>query len=210
MTEAASAQPNYSILLPEGFVELPGGEPTEAKLRTLAGAVATRFGLPADTEIDQGLAATAAMLMTVGASSAAGGAHYTAAAVYRSKRQPERPVMVLVNCFFMDSAHSSPHIAVEGLEKYFGSRPDTTAERLRLPAGEAVVTRTATTDQVQVKDSSVEITSHSITAWLPNPTGAGILGVGVTSNNTEDWDDIVDLAQGIFQTVEWEQEELVH
>ncbi|KEI43348.1 hypothetical protein [Saccharopolyspora rectivirgula] len=210
MTEPASAQPNYSILLPEGFVELPGGEPTEAKLRTLAGAVATRFGLPADTEIDQGLAATAAMLMTVGASSAAGGAHYTAAAVYRSKRQPERPVMVLVNCFFMASQHSAPHIAVEGLEQYFGSRPDTTAERLRLPAGEAVVARTATTNLLQVKDSSVEITSHSITAWLPNPTGTGVLGVAVTSNNTEDWDDIVDLAQGIFQTVEWEQEELVH
>ncbi|SDP81157.1 hypothetical protein SAMN04487905_109187 [Actinopolyspora xinjiangensis] len=201
--DTAQRAPRYSLVLPEGFIELPGGEPTEEKLRALASAVAVRFGLPEDTEIDQGLAGTAAMLMTLGASAEAGGAHYNAAAVFRSARDERRPLMVVVSCFVFDSRRTTRHTAVAALEQYYGNQPGTEVEVVELPAGESVVTRTATPSTIEVGEEAVEVTNHAVTAWIPGPAVSEILGVSVTSNNTEDWADIVDLAQGVFETVEW-------
>ncbi|MBK0866439.1 MAG: hypothetical protein IJH84_16415 [Saccharopolyspora sp.] len=202
-TASTPALPSYSLLLPEGFIELPGGEPTDAKLHALASTIAFRFGLPADTEVDQSLAGTAAMLMTLGASAEAGGAHYSAAAVFRSAQQSDRPLMVVVSCFIVMSEHASPRTAVAGLEEYYNNEPGTDVEQVRLPAGDAVVTKTASNSTIEANDQVVEISSHAITAWVPNPAGPGILNVSITSNNPEDWTDIVDLAHGIFETVEW-------
>lgn len=196
--------PEYSLVLPEGFLELPAGEPTEAKLHALVSAIAFRFGLPADTEIDQSLAGVAAMLMTLGASAEAGGAHYTAAAVFRSAQQADRPLMVVVSCFLLASEHVSPRTAVAGLEEYHNNEPGTELEPVQLPAGEAVVTRTASTNTLEAGDETIALTTHVITAWIPNPSGQGILSVAITSNNTEDWTDIADLAYGLFETIEWE------
>ncbi|GAB3556510.1 hypothetical protein J2S53_002971 [Actinopolyspora lacussalsi] len=202
-TDTAQEVPRYSLVLPEGFIELPEGEPTEEKLHALASAVAVRFGLPEDTEIDQGLAGVAAMLMTLGASAEAGGAHYNAAAVFRSAQEAQRPLMVVVSCFVFGSERTTRHTAVAALEQYYGNQSGTEVEVVELPAGESVVTRSATPSTVEVGEEAVELTNHAITAWIPSPSVSDILGVSVTSNNTEDWTDIVDLAQGIFETVEW-------
>ncbi|SFT62567.1 hypothetical protein SAMN04487904_104413 [Actinopolyspora lacussalsi subsp. righensis] len=202
-TDTAQEVPRYSLVLPEGFIELPEGEPTEEKLHALASAVAVRFGLPEDTEIDQGLAGVAAMLMTLGASAEAGGAHYNAAAVFRSAQEAQRPLMVVVSCFVFGSERTTRHTAVAALEQYYGNQSGTEVEVVELPAGESVVTRSATPSTVEVGEEAIELTNHAITAWIPSPSVSDILGVSVTSNNTEDWTDIVDLAQGIFETVEW-------
>lgn len=202
-TDTAQEVPRYSLVFPEGFIELPEGEPTEEKLHALASAVAVRFGLPEDTEIDQGLAGVAAMLMTLGASAEAGGAHYNAAAVFRSAQEAQRPLMVVVSCFVFGSERTTRHTAVAALEQYYGNQSGTEVEVVELPAGESVVTRSATPSTVEVGEEAVELTNHAITAWIPSPSVSDILGVSVTSNNTEDWADIVDLAQGIFETVEW-------
>lgn len=203
MTTASPELPRYSLFLPDGFIQLPAGEPTDAKLNALASAVISQFGLPAGTEVDQSLAGTAAMLMALGASAEAGGAHYVATAIFRSARQPERPLMVVVSCFLLGSEHASPRTALAGLEECYTNEPGSEVEQVHLPAGGAVVTRTASTSTLEVEDRTIEITNRAITAWIPNPSGAGILNVSVTSNNAEDWADIVDLAQGIFETVEW-------
>ncbi|SDJ86241.1 hypothetical protein SAMN04487820_102416 [Actinopolyspora mzabensis] len=202
-TDTAQEVPRYSLVLPEGFIELPDGEPTEEKLHALASAVAVRFGLPEDTEIDQGLAGVAAMLMTLGASAEAGGAHYNAAAVFRSAQEAQRPLMVVVSCFVFGSERTTRHTAVAALEQYYGNQSGTEVEVVELPAGESVVTRAATPSTVEVGEEAVELTNHAITAWIPSPAVSDILGVSVTSNNTEDWTDIADLARGIFETVEW-------
>ncbi|QGK71597.1 hypothetical protein GIY23_20585 [Allosaccharopolyspora coralli] len=204
MTTSRTQQlPNYSLTLPDGFIELPRGEPTDEKLRTLAMAIASRFGLPADTEVDQSLAGVAAMLMTLGASTEAGGAHYTAAAVFRSAKQADRPLMVVVSCFLLPSEHPSARVAADGLEKYHRNQSGTEVEQVPLPAGQTVVTRTASTSTLTANDQTIDVISHAITAWIPNPSGNGLLGVSVTSNNTEDWEDICDMASGLFETVEW-------
>ncbi|WP_438387943.1 hypothetical protein [Actinopolyspora saharensis] len=203
MNDTTPEPPRYSLVLPEGFIELPTGEPTEEKLRTLASAVITRFGLPADTEMDQSLAATATMLMTLGASAEAGGAHYTASAVFRSAQQAQRPLMVMVTCFLVGSEHGSRRTAIAALEQYYNNEPGTEVELVELPSGEAVVTRTASTNEFEVGEETVGVTNHAITAWIPTPSATELLSVSVTSNNTEDWDDIVDLAHGIFETIEW-------
>lgn len=204
MTTASTAEtPRYSLFLPEGFIELPAGEPTDTKLHALVTAIVSRFGLATGIEVDQSLAGAAVMLMTLGASAEAGGAHYTAAGVLRSAQQADRPLMVVVNCFFLASEHVSPRITVAGLAEYYKNEPDTDVEQVLLPAGDAIVTRTASTSTLEANDETVEIASCAITAWVPNPVGPGILSVSITSNNAEDWMDIVDLAHGIFETVEW-------
>ncbi len=202
-THSAAVEPaGFTIHLPDGFLELPTGDPDEQKLAGLASALAARFGLPADTEIDQGLAETAAMLMTLGASSEAGGSQYTAAGIFRSARA-ERPLMAVVSCFVLPSEHDSPRTALSGLERYYRNQPGVGVEPAEFPAGEAVLVSSASTDTLTLGDQSAEVTKHAITAWIPHPSGTGMLGIAVTSNNGEDWTDIADMAGGIFETAEW-------
>ena len=203
LTDAAAPEPaGFTIHLPDGFIELPTGEPDEQKLTGLASALAVRFGHPADAEIDQGLAETAAMLMTLGASAEAGGSQYTAAGVFRSA-QADRPLRAVVSCFVLPSGHDSPRTALSGLEQYYRNEPGVRVESAELPAGEAVLVSSASTDTLTVGGQSAEVTKHALTAWIPNPSASGMLGVAVTSNNGEDWTDIADMASGIFETVEW-------
>lgn len=192
----------FAIHLPDGFIELPTGEPDQQKLTGLASALAVRFGLPADAEIDQGLAETAAMLMALGASSEAGGSQYTAAGIFRSARA-ERPLMAVVSCFVLPSEHDSPRTALSGLEQYYRNDSGVRLEPAEFSAGEAVLVSSVSTDALTLGDRSAEATKHALTAWIPDPSATGMLGVAVTSNNGEDWADIADMASGIFETVEW-------
>lgn len=191
---------SYSIYLPDGFIELPGGEPDEQKVQQLASALANRFGLSADGEIDEGLASSTVLLMTIGAAAAAGGADYTAAGIFRSHEDPERPVMTVVSCLMVPSDHDSPRTAIAGLQQH---HRDARSDVVQLPAGEAVVVQAEEAETLTADDQTFEVTKHSITAWIPDPTGAGLLAVAVTSNNTDDWKAIVDMAGGVFETIEW-------
>lgn len=165
--------------------------------------IASQFGLPGDTELDTGLAATASLLMALGNSSEAGGAHYAAAGIFRSAREEQRPLMVVVSCFMLPSENESTQTAVAALKQHHRNTGGVKVNLIHVPAGDAVVAQSTGVSVVDVRDESVEITNHALTAWIPHPAGDGILSIALSSNNTEDWDDIVDMAHGIFETVEW-------
>lgn len=202
----AGTLPSYSLFLPEDFIELPEGEVTEAKITNLASALAVRVGYGADAELDQELAAATSLVMTLGASAYTGGAHYVATALYKSARA-KRPLMIIVSCFLIPSNHDSPEVALTGLRQHHEQQTDINVKRLAFPGGDAIVTRAASTTMLAGGDQEIPVTNHVITAWFPHPTSAAVLGVAISSNNTADWDDIVDLAHGIFTTVEWDPHE---
>jgi hypothetical protein len=187
--------------LPEGFITLPTGEIDDEKFRSLAATVSSDFGLDADAEIDQGLAETTVMLATTAAAAQAGGSSYTAAGFFRSPDDVNRPIMALVNCFCLESDHTSTNVAIAGLEEVHRSTAKGPIEVVELPVGPAVVAQSVTSGSIMIGEDTVEITEHAITAWIPGTKV--VLGLAVTSNNTEDWAHVVDLAHGIFATFEW-------
>ncbi|MGW7532610.1 hypothetical protein [Amycolatopsis sp. NPDC054798] len=193
--------PGFSIFLPDGFIALPSGEIDEEKFRSLAASVSAEFGAEPDAEIDQGIAETTAMLATTAAMAEAGGSSYTAAGFFRSPDDPRRPIMAVVNCFCLESDHSSATVAISGLEEVQRSTATGPVEVVELPAGPAVIAQSATRGSISIGEGSVQVAEHAITAWIPGPKV--VLGLAVTSNNPEDWTHVTDLARGIFDTFEW-------
>lgn len=193
--------PGFALFLPEGFIGLPAGEIDETKFRALASAVSSGFAMGADAEIDSGLAETTAMLATTAAAARAGGSSYTAAGFFRSPDDLNRPIMALVNCFRLESEHTSATVAIAGLEEVHRSTANGPVEIVELPVGPAVVAQSVTAGGIAVGADTVGVAEHAITAWIPGTKV--VLGLAVTSNNTEDWPHVVDLARGIFDTFEW-------
>jgi hypothetical protein len=193
--------PGFSLFVPEGFITLPAGEIDNRKFRSLAAGVSAGFGLDPDAEIDQGLAETTVTLATTVAAARAGGSSYTAAGFFRSPDDVNRPIMALVNCFCLESDHTSTDVAIAGLEEVHRSVANGPVEVMELPVGPAVVAQSITPARILIGEDAVEITEHAITAWIPGTKV--VLGLAVTSNNTEDWAHVIDLASGIFTTFEW-------
>jgi hypothetical protein len=191
----------FTLVLPDGFIDLPRGETDLAQLHSLARELADQFGLDPDVPMDQGMAEAAAMLATTAAAAQAGGSHYTAAGFFRSPDEANRPIMALVTCLCLESDHPSAAVAIAGLEEVHRTVANGPVEVVELPAGPAVVTQSVTPGRISVGTDAVEITGHSITAWIPGVKV--LLGLAVTSNNTEDWIHISELARGIFATFEW-------
>ncbi|MEV6620219.1 hypothetical protein AB0M83_17155 [Amycolatopsis sp. NPDC051106] len=193
------AVPEFSLVLPTGFITLPAAELDEPGFRALAAEVAARFGLAG--ELDQGLAETTVMLATTAAAARAGGSGYTTAGFFRSPDDPDRPIMVLVSCFFLEAGHPSTAVAITGLRQVHEATATGPVDVVELPAGPAVLVQSVTHSGVPAGAGTVRITQHGITAWIPGP--AGVLGLAVTSNNTEDWAHVAGLARGIFDTFAW-------
>ncbi|PFG49933.1 hypothetical protein ATK36_5127 [Amycolatopsis sulphurea] len=141
------------------------------------------------------------MLATTAAAAEAGGSSYTAAGFFRSPEDPNLPIMALVNCFCLESDHTSTNVAIAGLDEVHRSTASGPVEIVELPVGPAVVAQSVTPGSISVGEDTVKIAEHAITAWIPGTKV--ILGLAVTSNNTEDWAHVVDLAHGIFGTFEW-------
>ncbi|MGH3624054.1 MAG: hypothetical protein ACRDQ5_20060 [Sciscionella sp.] len=206
-TAAAAGPSSFSIFLPEGFIELPSDEPDLDQLQALAREIAALFGAEPDGEIDQGLAETTAMLAATAtaAASAAGRSSFTAAGFFRSPDDSSRPIMALINCFCLESDSDSIETTVAGLQEVHRHTGDGAPEVVELPAGTAVLAQATAPRQATVGETTVEMTEHSITAWIANPTS--VVAVAVTSNNTEDWDHVADMSRGIFETFEWQTDE---
>lgn len=205
--EPANSTPGFQIFLPHGFISLPvtnPEQPTEEQFRSVAAAISSSFGLDPDHAIDQGLAETAVMLLTIGAASAAGGSTYTAAGFFRSPDEASRPIMALVNCFYLETQRQSVPIAIAGLEEFHRHAGASPTSVVDLPAGRSVVAQTRESNTLVLEKGSVDVVQHAITAWIPTPTGQGVASIAVTSNNAEDWGHVVDMASGIFETFEWE------
>ncbi|MGH3517473.1 MAG: hypothetical protein ACRDQ7_08685 [Haloechinothrix sp.] len=196
--------PGISIDLPAGFIQLPGGDVDEAVFRSLASDIATTFGLAPDAEIDQGLAETTTMLLTMGAAASAGGSAFTSAGFFRSPDDPQRPIMALVSVYYVESEHHSVSAAVAGLEQLHKEAGANQPAIVDLPAGRSVITKSRTPSSISIDAQAVEIVQHSIVAWIPNPNGNGVAGVAVSSNNSEDLSHVEDLARGVFHTFEWD------
>jgi hypothetical protein len=196
----------FALFLPDGFIELPAGDLDEAGFGSLAAAVSAEFGADPAAGIDQGTAETAVMLAATAAMADAGGSTYTAAGFFRSPDDPDRPIMVLVTCMYVDSDHATIDTAIAALHQAQRATATGPVEIADLQAGPAVITQSATPDCLDLgDDGTMEIVSHAITAWIPGP--GAILGIAVTSNTAEDWDHVGDLARGIFDTVEWDTQE---
>ncbi|MGH3515925.1 MAG: hypothetical protein ACRDQ7_00595 [Haloechinothrix sp.] len=180
---------------------LPTGEPSVEQIQSLAAETSTAFGLDPDQQMDQGLAETTVMLLTMGAASAAGGSTYTAAGFFRSPDKTDRPIMALINCFYLETERQSVHTAIAGLEEIH-RHSGACSTIVDLPAGRAVITHTRETNPLLLNDGSVDVVQHASTAWIPNLAGAGVASVAVTSNNTEDWSHVADMATGVFETFE--------
>lgn len=193
--------PGFSLFLPDGFLALPAGNVDEEQFRSLAASVSAEFGAGPEAEIDQGIAETTAMLVTTAAMAEAGGSSYTAAGFFRSPDDLKRPIMAVVNCFCLESDHSSTAVAISGLEEVQRSTSTGPVEVVELPAGPAVIAQSASVGSISIGEGSVQVTEHVITAWIPGTKV--ILALAVTSNNAEDWTHVVDLARGIFETFEW-------
>ncbi|MEC3978192.1 hypothetical protein [Amycolatopsis sp. H20-H5] len=191
----------FTLVLPGGFIDLPRGEAGMEDLQLLARELADQFGLDPDVPMDQGMAETVVMLTSAGAAAQAGGSSYTAAGIFRSPEDMNRPIMALVNCFCLESGHMSTNVAIAGLGEVHRSTAKGNVEVVELPVGPAVVAQSVTQSSISIGEDTVEITEHAITAWIPGTKV--VLGLAVTSNNTEDWAHVVDLARGIFDTFEW-------
>jgi len=149
------------------------------------------------------MAETVVMLSTIAAASAAGGSSYTAAGFFRSPDTPSRPIMVLVNCFTVRSEHRTADVAVAGLEETQRNVATGLVESVELPAGPAVVAESRKPVRVPLGEGTIDLDEHSITAWIPSP--GVVTAVAITSNNTEDWEHVKDLARGIFETLDWNE-----
>ncbi|MFF0144489.1 hypothetical protein ATK36_3335 [Amycolatopsis sulphurea] len=194
-------QHQFNLVLPGGFIDLPRGDTEMEQLNLLARELAEQFGLDPDTPMDQGMAEATVMLATTAAAAEAGGSSYTAAGFFRSPEDLNRPITALVNCFCLESDHTSTNVAIAGLDEVHRSTASGPVEIVELPVGPAVVAQSVTPGSISVGEDTVEIAEHAITAWIPGTKV--ILGLAVTSNNTEDWAHVVDLARGIFGTFEW-------
>lgn len=197
MTSLEYRTPGFTIFLPPEFIDLPAGEQDIGSLRLLAATIAGRLGLEADLG-DQGLAETTAMLAATGSAAAAAGALYTAAGVFQSPDVPQRPLMVLVNCFLHSSNHANGDEAIANLMSQQNGR---LANIVHLPAGKALVVEDASASTAAIGDDPISITTHQLTAWIP--TTDQIAVIAVSSNNTADWPRIADFAHGLFETFEW-------
>lgn len=196
-----TAAPSFS--LPAGFIELPAGEVDEETFRTVAGELTTWFGLGPNAPIDQGIAETTVLLLTTGAAARAGGAFYTAAGIFRSPEQSDRPLMVLVNCFAMESDHAAVEDAVAGLVQANRETATGPVRTVELPCGQAVTVENTKSREVAAGEAAVELTEHTLTAWIPADRGI-VYGIAVSSHNTEDWQYILDMTEGVLRTVEWD------
>lgn len=187
----------FNLFVPDDFIELPSGEASFEELQELSGQLATHFGVDDDLN-DKGVAETVAMLAAVGAAASAGGSAFTAAAIFRSPSVEDRPLMILLNCFTVASQDQDPRATLAELTTA------QTATPAQLAGGSAVVVEQSAASQVRAGEETVTITTHQLTAWIPGPDQ--LAAVSVSSNNTEDWDHIVDFAHGLFDTFEWLEE----
>lgn len=200
MSDRAAAP---SFTLPAGFIELPAGEVDEETFRAVAGELTTWFALGPNAPIDQGIAEATVMLLTAGAAARAGGAGYTAAGIFRSPEQSDRPLLVLVNCFAMESDHATVEDAVAGLVEANRETAAGPVRTVELPCGQAVTVENTKTGEFAAGEASVELTEHTLTAWVPADRGI-VYGIALSSHNTEDWEYILDMAGGVLGTVEWD------
>jgi hypothetical protein len=199
--EATRPRP-FVLLLPEQFIEIHLGELTEDVLRGLARQVAGVFGI---SELDLGAVASAVTLGSVGAAAAAGGASHLSAGLFRSP-DDERPVMVLVSCYVMVSDHTAVQAAVSGLLEIHETQNRGVVRAVQLDSGPAVTVEARETVQITMGEQAPEIydiTQHTVTAWIPDPTGTCVVAVSVSSTNSDDWEHVQDLAGGIFDGFLW-------
>lgn len=197
----ASVRP-FVLLLPEQFFEIHLGELTEEVLRGLAQQVAAVFSIP---ELDLGAVASAVTLGSVGAAAAAGGASHLSAGLFRSP-DGERPIMVLVSCYVLASNHTSVQAAISGLLEIHESQDRGLVRSVQLDSGPAVTVEGHESAQITMgipEAETYDMTNHTLTAWIPEPTGPSVIAVSVSSTNSEDWEHVKDLATGVFEGFLW-------
>jgi hypothetical protein len=112
-------------------------------------------------------------------------------------------VLALVQCFVLLSDHHTVDAAVAGLTSLHERQGIGAVRAERLESGPAVVVETVEQDLLTMGDEVFQTEPRSSTAWIPDPSGTCVVGFGVSSNNTEDWDQITDLAEGVFNAFEW-------
>ncbi|WP_173137467.1 hypothetical protein [Kibdelosporangium persicum] len=192
----------FNLVLPEQFVRIPLGELTEDGLRGLAAEIAGVFQVP---EPDLGAVASAITLASVGAGAAAGGASHVSAGIFRST-DGERPLLVLLSAYVMASGHASVQAAISGLLEVHESRQAGLVRTVHLDSGPAVTVEAREDSEITMGEpaETYELTQHSLTAWIPDPDGTTLVALSVMSTNTEDWLDIKDLTEGIFDGFFWQ------
>jgi hypothetical protein len=200
MSASTAAQPHpFALYLPEGFIELPLGELTEESFAGIAAEIAAVFDIE---PTDLGAVASAITFATMAGAVREAGASYCAAGLFRSL-DGTRPVLALVQCFVLLADHHTVDAAIAGLTSLHEQRGRGTVSTECLESGPAVVVETIEQDLVTMGDEVFETEPRSVTAWIPDPAGTCVVGLGVSSNNTEDWDQIKGLAGGVFNAFEW-------
>lgn len=195
-----AAQPHpFALYLPEGFIELPLGELTEESFAGIAAETAAFFDIE---PTDLGAVASAITFATMAGAMREARASYSAAGLFKSL-DGTRPLLALVQCFVLLSDHHTVDAGVMALKALHEQQGLGTVTTEHLEAGAAVIVETAERDLVTMRDETFETEPRSITAWIPDPAGTCVVGLGVSSNNTEDWPRIKDLADGIFNAFEW-------
>ncbi|MBP2328743.1 hypothetical protein JOF56_009128 [Kibdelosporangium banguiense] len=167
--------------------------------RGIAAETAAFFGIQST---DLGAVASAVTFATMAGAVREAGASYGAAGLFRSV-DGLRPVLALVQCFVLLSDHYTVDAAVAGLTSLHAKQGMGAVRTERLESGPAVVVETVEQDLLTMGDEVFQTEPRSVTAWIPDPAGTCVVGLGVSSNNTEDWDQIKDLAEGVFNAFEW-------
>ncbi|RSM82833.1 hypothetical protein DMH04_24825 [Kibdelosporangium aridum] len=192
----------FNLVLPDQFVQIPRGELTEQGLRALAGEIAGVFQVP---ELDTGAVAAAITLASVGAGVAAGGASHVSAGVFKST-DGQRPILVLLSAYVMPSDHASVQAAISGLLEIHESQQSGLVRTVHLDSGPAVTVESREDSEIKIgePEETYGISQHALTAWLPDEDGTTLVALSVMSTNTEDWADVKDLAEGIFDGFFWQ------
>jgi hypothetical protein len=180
-------------------VRLPLGELTEQSFAGVAAELAAFFDIE---PTDLGAVASAITFATMAGAVREAGASYCAAGLFRSL-DGTRPLLALVQCFVLLSDYHTVDAAIAGLTALHEQQGSGTVSTVHLESGPVVVVETVERDLVTMGRRGFETEPRSVTAWIPDEAGTCVVGLGVSSNNTEDWDQIRDLADGVFNAFEW-------
>jgi hypothetical protein len=205
MTAPTSAdEQGFQLALPPGFIELPArrADPAglvEDEVRRVRRELRALLGESID-EDDDGLAVVTAVLCMFGVAAADGGVEFAAAGLMRSP-QTNRPVLVQLTALRVDS-NQAAEAALTDIAK--SQRPGGSVRTVGLPAGRAVEVVKDISNTVTLDGQTQTITQRQATVWLPDPTGRVVAIVSVSSANLDDWPHIVELANDVFASVEWD------
>lgn len=192
--------------LPPSFIELPISEDQlKDNQDDLISSVTDVLDL--DAQDDDAAVEAAFGLAALGSILSDQGAGYAAAGFYRSPEDNDRPITILVTSVGIPSDYEDSQGAVQAILAVKQNEEHSSVIQFTVPAGHAVAVVDEEPHEIQLQNDVVTILQRQVTAWIPNPTGAEIALITVSTNSWKDWSYVCELALDIFCSISWTDSE---